>query len=256
MLRRMTQALREQNWATIVIEFVLLVCGVFFGIQAANWNETRRDHALEAEFISRLQRDFRAIDTRLANNARVWQEKAKAPVRLLADIKAFQKQGTWPRTKEAILRDLEEAMNGRIPAPRAATYVELLSAGKLGLIRDTRLRDALLEYDAQTGFTMKAYDILVQRVEPHIPTIVAHLEINPDIVDPEVIVQTVRTQNGDVWVDVDLAQLAADSRLKMALNMYASASSNQQMVALMQQEKARAVMALLEPSGKHVGEKP
>ena len=38
MLRRLTQSLREQNWTSITIEFVLLVLGVFLGIQAANWN--------------------------------------------------------------------------------------------------------------------------------------------------------------------------------------------------------------------------
>ena len=67
-LRRLTQSLKEQNWTAIVVEFVLLVCGVFLGIQAANWNEQRREHALEAEYIARLQRDFSAIDARLSIN--------------------------------------------------------------------------------------------------------------------------------------------------------------------------------------------
>ena len=37
-LRRLAQSLKEQNWTAITIEFVLLVLGVFLGIQAANWN--------------------------------------------------------------------------------------------------------------------------------------------------------------------------------------------------------------------------
>lgn len=246
-LRRLAHSLKEQNWTTIAVEFVLLVCGVFLGIQAANWNETRREQALEAEYLERLQRDFRVIDARLDDNVSKWQEKAAAPIRLLADLKAFRQLGVWPRTKEAILQDLGDSMNGRIPAPRSAAYMELLSAGKLGLIRNTALRDALLGYDTQTGFTMKAYDVLVERTDPQMPTIIAHLELNPGIVDPEVVEQNARSQNIDVWTDVDLAQLAADPKLKVALNTFASASSNQLMVAMLQQQKARAVMALLEP---------
>ncbi len=246
-LRRFAEALKEQNWTTILVEFVLLVAGVFLGIQAANWNETRRDHAQEAEFIGRLQRDFHAIDARLTRNLSRWQEKASSSIRLLADLEAFQQRGAWARPKGEILRDLENSMNGAIPAPRSASYIELLSAGKLGLIRDTALRDALLGYDTQTGFTMKAYDVLVERTDPHMPTIIAHLELDPGIVDPNVVEQNARSQNIDVWKDVDLAQLAADPRLKVALNTFASASSNQLMVAMMQQQKARAVMALLEP---------
>lgn len=40
-LRRLSGNLREQNWAEIAIEFVLVVLGVFLGILAANWNEER-----------------------------------------------------------------------------------------------------------------------------------------------------------------------------------------------------------------------
>lgn len=247
MLRRMTSALRRQDWTTIAVEFVLLVAGVFLGIQAANWNETRREHALEAEFIERLQRDFRVIDSRLDDNVSRWQGIGAAHVRLLADLKSFRQLGVWPRAKGAILQDLGDTIHARIPAPRSASYIELLSAGKLGLIRNTALRDALLGYDTQTGFTMKAYDVLVERTAPHMPTIIAHLELNPGIVDPKFVEQNARTQNYDVWSDVDLAQLAADPKLKVALNTFAGSSFNQLAVAMMQQQKARAVMALLEP---------
>jgi hypothetical protein len=41
--RRLAQHLREQNWTAIFIEFVLLVVGVFLGIQVANWNQARID---------------------------------------------------------------------------------------------------------------------------------------------------------------------------------------------------------------------
>ena len=45
-LRRFAEALKQQNWSAVAIEFVLLVLGVFLGIQVANWNETRREHTL------------------------------------------------------------------------------------------------------------------------------------------------------------------------------------------------------------------
>ena len=40
-LSRLTQSMREQNWTAIWIEFVLLVGGVFLGIQVSNWNAAR-----------------------------------------------------------------------------------------------------------------------------------------------------------------------------------------------------------------------
>jgi hypothetical protein len=40
-LRRLVAHLKDQNWTAIVIEFVLLVGGVFLGIEVSNWNQER-----------------------------------------------------------------------------------------------------------------------------------------------------------------------------------------------------------------------
>ena len=68
LLRRVIEHVREQHWTAIAIDFVIVVAGVFVGIQVANWNEARRGRTLEAEYIARLQRDYSAIDARLAIN--------------------------------------------------------------------------------------------------------------------------------------------------------------------------------------------
>jgi len=59
-MRRLAQSLKEQNWTAICIEFVLLVVGVFLGIQVANWNAARIERALEATYLSRLADDVRS----------------------------------------------------------------------------------------------------------------------------------------------------------------------------------------------------
>ena len=63
-LRRFAESLQQQNWAAIAIEFVLLVLGVFLGIQVANWNEARADRAAYEAAIGRLSAE---IDTNLAS---------------------------------------------------------------------------------------------------------------------------------------------------------------------------------------------
>ena len=255
-LRRLAHNLREQNWTTILLEFVLLVCGVFLGIQAANWNETRREHALEAEYIARLQRDFTAIDARLAINLTRWENTAAATIRLINDLDAFRQRGAWPRAKAEMLRDLDAAMHSRIPAPRAASYVELLSAGRLGLLRDSHLREALADYDTQSGFTLKAYDVLVQRVDPQRPILVRHMQFDRGADATQIDPQKVLRDGGEPWADVDLAQLSSDPSIDTALNMLASASHNQVLNVRLQQEKAKAVIALLGPESRPGGGSP
>ena len=63
MLRRFAENLREQNWTAIIIEFLLLVIGVFLGIQVANWNEARVDRERERVFLGQLRDE-------IAENAR------------------------------------------------------------------------------------------------------------------------------------------------------------------------------------------
>ncbi len=62
-LRRLSQSLKEQNWTAIVIEFILLVGGVFLGIQVANWNAARVDRV---EYEAALWRLGSEIDANLA----------------------------------------------------------------------------------------------------------------------------------------------------------------------------------------------
>lgn len=62
-LRRLAHNLRDQNWTAITIEFVLLVAGVFLGIQVANWNDAR---GARAEFLGALDRLDAEIETNLA----------------------------------------------------------------------------------------------------------------------------------------------------------------------------------------------
>ena len=57
-LRRLSQSLKEQNWMAILIEFVLLVVGVFLGIQVANWNEARVFDALERDHLRNLRAEI------------------------------------------------------------------------------------------------------------------------------------------------------------------------------------------------------
>jgi hypothetical protein len=46
-LRRLTNAFRKQDWFTVVIETLIVVFGVFIGIQMANWNEAQQETGIQ-----------------------------------------------------------------------------------------------------------------------------------------------------------------------------------------------------------------
>lgn len=54
-LSRVFEHVRDQNWAAVVLDFLIVVTGVFLGIQLGNWNEARADAREYAEAIDRLR---------------------------------------------------------------------------------------------------------------------------------------------------------------------------------------------------------
>ncbi len=59
-LHRLAAGLKRQDWAAITIEFLLVVAGVFVGLQVANWNEDRKERALEKAYVARIAEDVRS----------------------------------------------------------------------------------------------------------------------------------------------------------------------------------------------------
>lgn len=57
-LRRITDAFRKQDWFTVFIETLIVVLGVFLGLQVNNWNEARAAKARKAEIIAALITDL------------------------------------------------------------------------------------------------------------------------------------------------------------------------------------------------------
>lgn len=40
--RRVIEHVKNQNWTAVALDFVIVVAGVFIGIQVSNWNDARR----------------------------------------------------------------------------------------------------------------------------------------------------------------------------------------------------------------------
>lgn len=58
-LRGLGGQLRRQDWVAVSIEFLLVVVGVFLGIQVSNWNEQRKQRATESAYLAGIAEDAR-----------------------------------------------------------------------------------------------------------------------------------------------------------------------------------------------------
>ena len=155
-LRRMTANFRKQDWTAVIVELVVVVAGVFIGLQASNWNENRQTDAKAAVFTQHLVEDLRE---------EAWGYQLmieyNQQVRASADRAEGALTGAVPLDDEALLVAAYRASQYKQKIRRRATYDELISTGAIGLIRDRQLRDlAMRVYSVPTieNFVREAMD--------------------------------------------------------------------------------------------------
>ena len=57
-LRRILEHFGAQNWFAVCIDLVVVIVGVFIGIQVANWNEARLDAVRKQQIVEALITDI------------------------------------------------------------------------------------------------------------------------------------------------------------------------------------------------------
>jgi hypothetical protein len=139
-LRRLTTALRKQDWVTVAIETLIVVMGVFIGLQVNNWNDTRMDRSVERATLIRLYED---IEERIAGQRRdigfLEQQLADQAVVL----KALDDCAVAPKDSMTVQRGI--ATLGWLNPPRLyrRTIDELISSGRTDMIENSEIVDAL-----------------------------------------------------------------------------------------------------------------
>ncbi|GJL91352.1 DUF6090 family protein [Hyphococcus sp.] len=141
-LRRITQAFRKQDWFTVFVETMIVVFGVFIGLQVNNWNEARSADRIEAELRTALEQDFVELETQLSDRIQSLNTLAGCVSKLLDIVRT----DVPPTDSEAIIALLNKTSNiPRLPSP-PVSYVEASSAGRLSTLSDPELRRALSRY--------------------------------------------------------------------------------------------------------------
>ncbi len=138
-LRHVTAHLREQNWTAIGIELVILVLGVFLGMQVSNWNEEREINQKAAVFTERLTDDLRK---------EAWGYEYL--IAYMRDVNKNQRQvldamaGDISMSDEQFVISAYRATQYKYNDRFRATYDELVSTGTISLIADQQLRETAI----------------------------------------------------------------------------------------------------------------
>ena len=142
-LRRLATALRKQDWFTVMVEILIVVLGVFIGIQVSNWNDARIDHGRAAAYLERIDQDLDADLATLANRKDFWHQVSRYGETGLryAQTGMADEASHW----NVLLAYFQASQVAEFITTQA-TYDELRSAGDLELISNLDVRNELASY--------------------------------------------------------------------------------------------------------------
>ena len=139
-LRRVIAHFRKQEWTAIALDFLIVVVGVFIGIQVANWNDVQASKARETELLVELRRELET-SIRVTNQKRdAFTQVVAAGRRSLAFIESDGECGNecWP-----VLVDFFHASQWQTMDVNRSTYDEMR---RQGLPRSRAVVDAVERY--------------------------------------------------------------------------------------------------------------
>lgn len=147
-LRRVIAHVRKQEWTAIGIDFVIVVVGVFVGIQVANWNEQRSEDARANAYLARIDGNLQSDLLSIQRREVFWRQvidHGKDAIRY-AESGTLVDGSAW----KTVLAFYQASQLWQW-VTSDATYQEMRSAGELGLIRDQTQRDAISSYYLENG---------------------------------------------------------------------------------------------------------
>ena len=139
-LRRVIDHVKRQHWTAVFLDFVIVVLGVFIGIQVSNWNAAREDHALGIDYILRLSADLerdRIATRQLIDYYSAVLDSVLEANRLLSDSN--------PDARQLVVAAYRATEYATTP-PNRATWDQIVSSGHLGLLPGNATDGGLSEY--------------------------------------------------------------------------------------------------------------
>ncbi|MBU2605302.1 MAG: hypothetical protein KKC43_05365 [Alphaproteobacteria bacterium] len=216
-LRRLTNAFRKQDWFTVAVETLIVVLGVFLGLQVNNWNADRTARSAERTTLIRLHEDFEESIAGQSRDIHFLEQQLGDQALILKSLDAC---AVAPEDDMAFQRGI--ATLGWINPPRLyrRTIDEVTASGSTDIISNPKVAEelariiALVEWRA-TWFdrTIMVMDNYRQKVDPHI-----RYQMDRTIDNP-----FVANQRGGVAYNIEL--LCKDTGLANAISAVSYATA-------------------------------
>jgi Family of unknown function (DUF6090) len=163
-LRRISQGIRKQDWFVVIVEIMIVVVGIFIGLQVDDWNEKRKQRTQELVYLSQLKEDVTTM--KLLVNGLIANEDG-LPEAMMRVLRVLETCSADPASESDFQRTFTEYQNILTVQVLDATFNEMLASGALARLRYPDLKRALPEMFAQ----LNRFNQTVPQIRGALPTI-------------------------------------------------------------------------------------
>lgn len=143
--RKLSQNIREQNWFGAFIDVVVVVVGIFIGLQATDWNQNRLE-SKEADFHLNFLHEELVEAARVATDE---MEQSRKYLRDSFESNMLLNLEDWkPADRERFEKTVFALFHFWGPRYRPVSLRRMIDDGKLDLIESKDLQKAILQFDA------------------------------------------------------------------------------------------------------------
>jgi hypothetical protein len=154
-LRRVIAHVRKQEWTAIAIDLVIVVLGVFIGLQVQAFAVERDRQKSERDYLTRLHGE---IEQLLETRARYDRTRTKFSADLLDAVKLLNEALAGMSLSPEQCDAVAGSAHTTVPPAELPTVAELLSTGRLDHLSSATVRTAILTYMQEA---VRARDLIV-----------------------------------------------------------------------------------------------
>lgn len=208
LLRRLMGHLKRQDWFAVAIDLVVVVFGIFLGLQVNDWNQARQDRVLERGYIARISHDIaRSRDQVQASNdaMRVQAEGATLVLQSLASCRVPADQ------RDRFARALYNLGKFDSATLDQTALDELKSTGRSTILRSVELREVLSALSRAVELQHRIEPQFRDRTSPFVNYIQFRVQFD---------VQAPTRSEEITWrrMQINLPAVCADSRFRASVS--------------------------------------
>lgn len=140
-IKRLAEGIKNQDWFVVMVEVMIVVVGIFIGLQVDDWNEQRKEKSLSRMYQQNLLSDLRNDVVRIKSRIDYLSTELTLGEQALS---LLTNKNTLPQDPIGAIISFYAPSNKWAYYSNQATFDELRSSGRLDLIGDKTVRDNIV----------------------------------------------------------------------------------------------------------------